>query len=364
LGGASLTLLGFRRSSRPVEQIDGIEAFDLGQTFEGQLGSRAAQVVKHAIDRRTISPMIARADVLLARNLEMATIADAARLWTRSNVPLAYECLDIHPIQLGRSVASRLLRRWDRRILGRSSALLVSSRAFVRHYFARLGVRLPKVILVENKQIHSDVQRRPNRQEIPQPLPWRIGWFGNLRCERSFHALLRCARTLPSHLDIQLRGIPSRDVQRLIDDHLPIENMSFGGPYAHADLGALYGACHFTWAIDDLQPGTNSAWLLPNRLYEGSFFGRPTLALANTETARWIDRRGTGLSFHEPETELYSLLSGLTEAKYRQLRARTADIPLRDLVYTAEDCRQLVEDLHTTASCNQLACLNGESYFV
>jgi succinoglycan biosynthesis protein ExoL len=344
LGGATLTLLGFRRSSRPVKQVDGIEAFDLGQTFEGKLVTRTALVARRSTAGRTIGPLIAGADVLLARNLEMATIADAARLWTRSDVRLAYECLDIHPAQLGRGASSRLLRCWDRHILRRSSVLLVSSPAFVSHYFAGLDVRLPQIVLVENKQIYDDIPPRPEHAAIPSP-SWRIGWFGNLRCERSLHALLQCARSLPSQLDVQLRGTPSQAVQRLIDEHLPIQNMSFGGPYARTDLGALYGACHFTWAVDDFQPGTNSAWLLPNRIYEGSYYVKPTIALGGTEIARWVERHGAGLILHKPEAELPSLLRGLSDADYRSLCARTAEIPLRDLVHEVEDCRKLLASL-------------------
>jgi succinoglycan biosynthesis protein ExoL len=356
LGGATLTLLGFRRSSKPVEHVDGIEAFDLGQTFEGKLLTRAALVAKRSMAGRTIGPMVADADVLLARNLEMATLAEASRLWTRSDVQLAYECLDIHPAQLGLGVVSRMLRGWDRHILRRSSALLVSSTAFVSHYFAGLGVRLPKIILVENKQIHNDMPQRSEHSAVTAP-PWRIGWFGNLRCERSFHALLQCARTLPTQLDVQLRGVPSQAVQRLIDEHLPIKNMSFGGPYARTDLSTLYGACHFTWAVDEFQPRTNSAWLLPNRIYEGSYYAKPTIALAGTEIARWVERHGSGFLLYNPETEVHCLLSGLSDADYRLSCARAAEIPLRDLVYEIEDCRKLVADLSTACdvSADRLA---------
>ena len=47
-------------------------------------------------------------------------------------------------------------------------------------------------------------------------------------------------------------------------------NMAFRGPYANpGELPDIYGGVHFSWAVDYLDDGLNSDWLLPNRLYEG-----------------------------------------------------------------------------------------------
>ena len=79
LGGASVNLLGFRRSAMPVRELEGTPAIDLGQTFNGRLASRCTQVLRHVLAAAKWRAMVTESDVLLARNLEMATLADAAR---------------------------------------------------------------------------------------------------------------------------------------------------------------------------------------------------------------------------------------------------------------------------------------------
>jgi hypothetical protein len=57
----------------------------------------------------------------------------------------------------------------------------------------------------------------------------------------------------------------------------------------------------------------NSDWLLPNRIYEASYFGCPSIALAGTETGRRVAADGLGFTVEEPTAEaLTELLRGLT----------------------------------------------------
>jgi succinoglycan biosynthesis protein ExoL len=48
-----------------------------------------------------------------------------------------------------------------------------------------------------------------------------------------------------------------------------------------------------------MEAGFNSDWLLPNRLYEGGYFGVPAIATAGTQTAKWIEARGAGFTVDE-----------------------------------------------------------------
>ena len=345
--GGQVKLLGFRRTGAPVPHIDDVESVDLGQTFEGRLANRALLVACRSIGARRWRNLIHGADVVLARNLEMCTIAAAARGWAGSRVRMVYECLDIHRALLGDSVPSRLLRRWEQQILRRSSALVVSSEAFVTNHFKRLGVDLlPTIILAENKRVMiNTIIQRSQPSFIPAP-PWRIGWFGNIRCTDSFQILLSLAHRRPELVDVELRGRPTRRLQNLIDKHLPLPNLRFGGPYQQVDLAAIYEGVHLTWAIDYFERGLNSDWLLPNRLYEGSFSNRPIIALAGTATAAWLESGGSGIIIQgDPNTELDTLVANLTPVRYGELQQAVAAIPTVDLVYKAEDCRSLAAQI-------------------
>lgn len=342
-GDADVTLVGFRRSATPVETIEGVIAIDLGQTFSGRLGHRCAQMLQGSLKARQWKNIVAGSDVLLARNLEMATIASAARRWAGSQVPLAYECLDIHAAQLGRGAPSKLLRGWECHILRRSALLIVSSQAHVTHYFEKLAIALPEVVLAENKRVlPEETTQRPQRALDDRQPPWRIGWFGLLRCVESFHILLGVAQR-HSEIDITLRGRPVPEFQSLIDQYLPLNNMRFCGPYTEADLAASYGACDFAWAVEYAgQNAQNAKWAMGNRVYEGGYYNNPVIALAKTAMGDWLKNHGVGVVLDDPHVDFAHFIQGLTTVNYRELQRSTANIPIRDLLWTTEDCRRFV----------------------
>jgi succinoglycan biosynthesis protein ExoL len=341
-GGADIKLLGFRRSAAPIDSVEGVAAIDLGRTFPRRFRDRTLKVLGRSLGAWRWRDAVRDADVLLARNLEMWTVADAARVWAASRVPIVYECLDVHDLLLQAGLKSKLLRHWERRAVKRSAALMVSSPGFLTNHFERLGVDLPAVILAENKRVLP--QSDPDRTRftaVEAELPWRIGWFGILRCVKSFQILLALARRRPQLVDIQLRGRPTDELQNLISEHLPLPNMRFGGSYDQAELASIYRSCHLTWAIDYSQHGFNSDWLLPNRIYEGGYYNSPAIALAGTETANWLQARRAGVLLQDPEVELDAFMGGLTIARYLDLQRSSAAIPTRDLVHTIEECRRL-----------------------
>ena len=347
-GGADLNLLGFRRIPEPVSQVEGIPAIDFGQTFEQRFWHRTFNVFVAALKAGRWRDLVRGSDVLLARNLEMWLIADAARSWAGARVPIVYECLDVHNLLSGHGIPSKLLRRLERRALQKSKALVVSSPGFLTNHFERLGVKLPPVIMAENKRFLPEIDDRGQDDGRVAGPPWRIGWFGVLRCEESFQILLAAARRHPELIDVELRGRPTEKLQDLINQHLPIPNMRFGGPYTTSDLATLYRGCHLTWAIDYSERGLNSDWLLPNRLYEGGYFNNPAIALAGTETANWLHARGVGILLENPAVDLDGFLSTLTATRYDDLRRASARIPLTDLIYTTDECRRLVTSLTAT----------------
>ena len=111
IGGADVKLLGFRRSASPVYDVDGIAAVDLGRTCRRSTWRSLLRKCCDVLWKR-VKPrdMVSGADVVLARNLEMVTIAEAARImgWV-CDVRLAYECLDIHKALLGNGLSVKAL---------------------------------------------------------------------------------------------------------------------------------------------------------------------------------------------------------------------------------------------------------------
>ena len=92
-----------------------------------------------------------------------------------------------------------MLRACERWLLARVDLLLVSSPAFLTHYFEARQCYSGPSLLVENKVVEFERTKLPaHRPTAPPGPPWRIGWFGILRCRASPSAALRGSREAKS----------------------------------------------------------------------------------------------------------------------------------------------------------------------
>jgi succinoglycan biosynthesis protein ExoL len=277
------------------------------------------------------------ASFLYARNLDLALLALIGKAVTRCPAPLVYEVLDIHPATTRRGIRSLFLRWLERRVLARCQLLVVSSPAFQRNYFHSTQRYQGESFLLENKW--PSVQMSSLTREIPYELTeheprWTIGWFGNIRCPQSLEILTELADALPGRVRIYIRGCASLLGERkLMDVIRHRENMVFEGEYcAPRELPAIYSKVHFNWCAD-FCGGKNSLWLLPNRLYEGGYFGIPALAIDSHETGRVVRQRQLGISLETPVAKhLGDLLSNMTREDYEQLRRRIEALPVANFV--------------------------------
>jgi succinoglycan biosynthesis protein ExoL len=331
--GADVVSFSFRRVRYNREFVPDWPNVELGLTTERKLVSRAI-VFLQALrcifrDRR----IWRSASLVCARNLDLAILALVGKAVTRCPAPLVYEVLDIHPSMSRRGLRGKLSRWVERRVLARSQHVVVSSPAFLREYFRPLQRYTGPCLLLENKwpieeltsfkrQLVCEVERQPDM--------WTIGWFGNIRCQRSLEILTELADALPDRVRICIRGYASllgEDKLQQVIRNRP--NMVFEGEYvAPQDLAEVYSDVHFNWCVD-LDGCENSLWLLPNRLYEGGYFGVPALAVADHETGRVVRQRGLGLSLENPLGEsLRNLFLNMDGDTYQRLRERTESLPL------------------------------------
>jgi hypothetical protein len=340
-GGAGLAIAGFRRRAAAPATVAGVKAIDLGRTFDGRLLHRAALVASRCARVPSLRHVMDGADIVIARNLEMLAIAAIARRAHAPAAKLVYECLDIHRLMCGSGAASAALRGLEALLLRQCSALMVSSPAFVTEYFERRQRDLPPTLLVENKVLTGSP--RPAAPQRPAGPPWRIGWFGNVRCRKSVALLEEIVRRARGTIEVVIRGRPSAhtlpDLDTLIADTPAIR---YAGPYSQADLASIYGQVHFAWGLDFTDEGMNSDWLLPNRIYEGSFYNTPSIAERRTAIGAWLADKGAGLLVDEPVEDIARALTGLTADDYRLLEGRTCAIDTRAIAFDEQACRDLV----------------------
>lgn len=346
-GGARLRVAGFRRAEKPFSDVAGCAPIDLGRTHNGRFAQRACAVLRQVLSSQP--GLSGGADIIVARNLEMLAVAARVRASMPRPPVLIYECLDIHRLLLNDGLPGAALRRLEGWLAAKASALITSSPAFVGAYFSsRSRVRLP-VRLIENKVYDPaggmEAAASPSRPAGP---PWKIGWFGVIRCRKSLLMLADLVARSQGKVEVVIRGRPALD--QIPDFHDIVSQtpgIRFFGAYRYPDdLPEIYGGVHFTWAVDFYEDGSNSSWLLPNRLYEGGLFNAVPIAVKSVVTGDYLDRLNIGVTLGAPVSESLSRFFGsLTADRYRSLESRSAEAPRSQWRHDQDECRSLVRYL-------------------
>ncbi|MBN9222039.1 MAG: glycosyl transferase family 1 [Mesorhizobium sp.] len=357
-GGARVTLAGFRRTATPIADIEGLRPIDLGATRDGRFAQRLTAVAKAAVSLRAKLAGAARPDLIIARNLEMLALARRARSVFGAGVPVVYECLDIHRLVLRDDVLGKALRATERHLARDVKLLVTSSPAFIANYFKPFRQVAAPVELVENKYFEAAaiLPGEPEALENPVAPPWRIGWFGALRCRRSLELLADFTRRIEGRFEVVLRGRPA--LSEFPDFHAFVDAepyLSFRGPYRNPeDMAAIYQDVHFSWAIDFFEAGQNSEWLLPNRLYEGCRFGAVPISMSNTETGRFLKQQDIGVLLADASSDaLEAALGRMEHYRFGRLKARVLAHNPRMWSYDRSDCRALVEKLRRLSAVRE-----------
>jgi succinoglycan biosynthesis protein ExoL len=351
---AGCNVIGFmfqRRRNGPVAPPEWTN-FDLGATQDGRYGRRLAQLWGSLAVLWRERRIVRSADVLYARNIDMLLLARIAKAMARSNAPLVYEALDVHPAMTKAAALGAILRFVERWLLKASALLVVSSPAFIERYFVPVQDYGGDWFLLENKVSVGNeaseppaIERRP-----PASAPWTIGWFGVLRCRRSLELLRALAADMPERVIVHLRGIPS-EPDGITEELLhaaaaETKNVVYFGPYqSPRDLPAIYRAVDLAWAADFSASGVNSDWLIPNRLYEGGLYGVPAIARRFTATGDIVEADGRGWCFAEPFDEnVRAFVRQLDGASYGDVASRLSQKD-RSAFVDVSDTAQLLSRL-------------------
>jgi hypothetical protein len=348
-GGAKVTVAGFRRTPQPVLKVGGCRTVDFGQTFNGNFCQRIGAVFPKVMSLRRYKTLFTDADLIIARNLDMLAIGARGRSLCAKPLPvLIYECLDIHRILLGSGPVGMVLRWLERQLSRQAAGILTSSPAFVSHYFQTIAHLKTPIRLVENKVLDIKNQMTP-RQMPPAPKPgppWKIGYFGKIRCSRSLRLLIELAQQSRGKLEVIIRGKLGEHLLGEFDQRIrDLPGIRFLGPYKNPqDLEDIYRNVHFSWAIDLLDEGLNSSWLLPNRIYEGGLYGAVPIALSSVQTGRYLESLGVGAILDDPlGPELRDFFATLTPEKYCGLKDAILSLPRATWVTSRSECEGLVK---------------------
>ncbi len=353
--GLEVIGFSFRREKFNQGFVPFWENHHLGTTEDRAYGRRLLKLLSAVPVILKQRKKLREATFFYARNIDMCALALLARSLSRSSAPLVYEVLDVQRIFIGSKLQNRIFRWLERRLLYRCSLLVVSSPGFVAQYFKPVQNYRGRVFLLENKISFAQAEAVGRPADLPpgqcrpadQNRKWTIGWFGTLRCPKSLDILCSLAERLPETVEIYMRGYPTETgmeyFQQSIAEH---PNMIYDGEYRNPDdLAAIYERVDLTWAFDFLDEGTNSKWLLPNRVYEGGFFGSVALASKETQTGEKIRELGLGYNFEGPLLEnLTAFLKWYSWDEHSAKRSHILALPAQEFC-DAYDTRDLCESV-------------------
>lgn len=349
----SLTTFTFRRDGEAAEPSPPWDNIDLGYAEHAQFVKRLMLYATALLTVIRNRKVLAKADVIHARNLDIflfAWLASVCSLVLRK--PMVYECLDVHEALTKDNKVASILRWLEKRVLNRSSLLIVSSPGFMKNYFEPVQKYKRPHYLAENKLFFQDVV-------IDRPLPATqqddnkiitVAWVGIIRCAQTLALLKSAAQAMPTSLHIKISGLVSYFLIPDFDEQIAgIANIEFTGPYEWPQgLANAYADADFVWSQELSWRGHNSDWLIPNRVYEGSYFGVQSLALANTQTGSFVTQRDIGYTLVDDQSQ--TLLDFLSQCDIAALHKKRNALLTRDVdefVASGNDAQKYLDAVFT-----------------
>ncbi len=335
--GVTPLVLGFDRDHYPADDSC-LDYISFGQIEHGSYGRR---IMKYLKAMWRVIQVTRNQDVIYCFGFDMLMIAIISKLFTFSRVKLVYEVADIRPIQLKKGLVSQLIRLIERLMLKLVTLVVVTSPAYIESYYKKvLNANKCEYIVVENKldatqepQKNNKIINKKNRDYLV------VGFFGVLRCERSWEILKLVALKSDGRVKVLLRGVPlsPKDIE---EQSQSIENLSYAGPYkSPIDLPSLYDSVDLVWACapyDETDLG-DCDWKRTNRFYESCYFGKPLICQRGTEDSKVVQEKDLGLvlDLSDVESSVEKILS-LSQTDIMSYQTNVLNLPEKSYCYTQE----------------------------
>jgi succinoglycan biosynthesis protein ExoL len=328
--------LTFRRPRYNSNFVPNWNNIDLGHLQNGNYLMRLPMLLRALRIILANRRKLAGTELVIARNLDLLSLALAARKLGVFDAPVVYDVFDVREILLGQSTAAKAMRAAEKLAMKQAALLVVSSPGFIEDYFSPYLHYDGPTLFLENK---VDLEILPDDPAVRAA--WRsrerakpgltgdrltIGWVGALRCARSAQMLKDIAQALP-WIDVQISGKSSYCTPDVFAAQFEgIENIRYTGEYWFpTGLYDVYRNIDLNWDFDMSKPNKSGGWLLPNRLYEGGYFGVPHLAEEGSQTGHYVKRLGIGWTRPADTGAIIELLSHIRE-DYAPVKQRCLDL--------------------------------------
>jgi succinoglycan biosynthesis protein ExoL len=348
--GIDVTGFMFRRDGEPKEPGPAWKNIDLGMVEHCQHAQRIFTLMRAIWRSVTHRSIIRKADIVYARNFDMLILAFVSLIFMYKDRPkVVYECLDVNQAMTKSGAAGATIRWFERVAMRHIDLLVVSSPGFINNYFVPMQHYHGPHALIENKiYFPGEVVARPIENTLKDSTkgPLVIAWVGILRCQVSLDLLKQLAQSEGNKVLIRFHGLISDYVISDFEEQIePFPNIVYKGPYEWPKgLTEAYSGVHLIWAQELHWSGFNSDWLLPNRIYEGSYFGALSLCVNGTETSKAVQNRGLGYVLPDSKSQtLIDFVRDLDRKEVLQKQKALLNRPISDFVASADEVKDLVE---------------------
>lgn len=291
--GAEVHVIGFTRKNFP-EGTDNLSIESLGVLSHGNYVSRIIRLFKYlSILRRRAK------DYDVIYNFTLDTLIISRIVLFLSNKKWIYQIQDIRPIYFGKSKKSKIARFLEKYFIKNIDLLVVSSFNYYEdHYKDLYGISIDKVYVLENKLDRNSIcpeilnsEKDSNRDIIT------IGYFGVMRCNKSWQILKTLAIEQKNRISLYLRGKPIA-MPNIHEEIFDISNITYDGLYKSPDdLNELYNRVDIVWACYPYSERKEGNWRLARtiRFYEALAFRKPVIVQKGTVQENDVVKYNLGL---------------------------------------------------------------------
>lgn len=204
---------------------------------------------------------------------------------------IRYEVRDLHHHQLSSGLAGQLIRFIDRRLMKGVDRLVVTSNAYVDHYYKEFFHG--PVTLLENYP-DPEVWRAFQPKPIDTTGPVIVGLVGAIRYTDCIFALIegaKIARAEGTEVRLKIIG-PDLEGRLKID---PVDDwIERSGPFDYVrDIKNFYSDIDLIWSVYDTSI-ENVRLALSNKFYESLLSGIPVIAATDTHLGERVSEMGIG----------------------------------------------------------------------
>lgn len=329
--GAKVHVMGFTRNNYPFID-DGLSTESLGALEHGNYLKRLFVLLGFMLKLRSRAKNY---DIVYTFTLDTLFISSIALAFM--GIKFVYQIQDIRPVFFKNSLKGKVIRMLESGLLRKIKLLVVSSGDFYEGFYKK-QYNFPenKVVVIENKleclPTKTESKKRENSSIV-------IGYFGVMRCLRSWEILKSASTNKVNSIDVYLRGknvaVPDLGAQCQF-----LSNVKYEGEYSSPqDLNMIYSKVDIVWAAYPYSETDDGNWRYARtiRFYEACAFRKPVIVQKGTPQAEDVEKYNIGLVIDMKDVEATAeTLISLTAEQLTRWRDNISKMPISYYLHQEE----------------------------